>query len=87
MAKNKDPESRRSRRQSYSIFRENFPQMKQAEVERRTNALDFEKETELNGLKARYSQFVALSKDQMKEDQRLFKEECCPLLQRRVLSS
>ena len=79
MAKNKDPESRRSRRQSYSIFRENFPQMKQAEVERRTNALDFEKETELNGLKARYSQFVALSKDQMKEDQRLFKEECYPL--------
>ena len=79
MAKNKDPESRRARRQSYSIFRENFPQMKQAEVERRTNALDFDKETELNGLKARYSQFVALSKDKVKEDEKAFREECYPL--------
>ena len=79
MMKNKDPESRRSRRQSYSIFRENFPQMKQSEVERRTNALDFDKETELNGLKARYSQFVALSKDKLKEADRSFKEECYPL--------
>ena len=79
MMKNKDRESRRSRRLSYSVFRENFPQMKQSEVERRMNALDFDKETELNGLKAHYSQFVALSKDKMKEDERLFKEECYPL--------
>lgn len=77
--KNKDRESRRARRLSYSVFRENFPQMKQAEIERRMNALDFDKETELNGLKAHYSQFVALSKDKMKEDERLFKEECYPL--------
>ena len=48
MMKNKDKESRRSRRLSYSVFRENFPQMKQSEVERRMNALDFDKETELN---------------------------------------
>ena len=79
MMKNKDKESRRSRRLSYSVFRENFPQMKQSEVERRMNALDFDKETELNGLKAHYSQFVALSKDKMKEEERLFKEECYPL--------
>ena len=79
MFKNKDPESRRARRQSYHIFRENFPQMKQAEVERKTNALDFDKETEINGLKAHYSQFVALSKDALKESERAFKEECYPL--------
>ena len=79
MMKNKDKESRRSRRLSYSVFRENFPQMKQSEVERRMNALDFDKETELNGLKAHYSQFVALSKDKMKEDEKLFKQECYPL--------
>ena len=79
MNKNKDRESRRSRRLSYSVFRENFPQMKQAEVERRMNALEFEKETELNGLKAHYSQFVALSKDKMKENEKAFKEECYPL--------
>ena len=79
MMKNKDRESRRSRRISYSVFRENFPQMRQAEIERKTNALDFDKETELNGLKAHYSQFVALSKDKMKEDEKAFKEECYPL--------
>ncbi len=79
MMKNKDAESRRSRRISYSVFRENFPQMKQSEVERRMNALDFDKETELNGLKARYTQFVSLSKDKLKEKERLFNEECKPL--------
>ena len=79
MMKNKDPESRRSRRLSYSVFRENFPQMKQADVERKTNALDFDKETEINGLKAHYSQFVALSKDKLKDDEKAFKAECYPL--------
>ncbi len=79
MMKNKDPESRRSRRTSYSVFKESFPAMKASDVEKRTNSLDFEKETELNGLKARYSQLVALSKDKLKEDERKFKEECYPL--------
>ena len=53
--------------------------MKQSEIERRMNSLDFDKETELNGLKAHYSQFVALSKDKMKEEEKLFKQECYPL--------
>ena len=79
MMKNKDPESRRSRRQSYQLFKESFPQMKANDVEKRTNSLEFDKETELNALKAHYNQYVILTKDKLKEDEKAFKEECYPL--------
>ena len=79
MQKNKDPESRRSRRTSYQLFKESFPQMKANDVEKRTNSLEFDKETELNALKAHYNQFVVLSKDKLKEAEKAFKEECYPL--------
>ena len=78
MANNKDPESRRSRRLSYQIFKESFPQMKANDVERKTNSLEFDKETEINGLKARLNQQKALIKDQIKENQRKFEEENYP---------
>ena len=79
MIKNKDPESRRSRKLSYQVFKESFPQMKANDVERKTNALEFDKETELNGLKARYTQLKALNKDKIKENEKKFKEDYYPL--------
>ena len=79
MMKNKDPESRRSRRASYQLFKESFPAMKANDVEKRKNSLDFDKETEINGLKAHYNQFTVLTKDKLKEDEKKFKEECYPL--------
>ena len=79
MAKNKDKESRRSRRLSYQIFKESFPQMKANDLERKTNALEFDKETEINGLKARFTQQKALIKDTIKENEKKFEEENFPL--------
>ena len=79
MAKNKDAESRRSRRLSYQIFKESFPQMKANDVERKSNALDFDKETEINGLKARFTQKKALIKDTIKENKKKFETENFPL--------
>ena len=79
MANDKDPESRSSRRLSYSVFKESFPQMRSNDLERKTNALEFDKETELNGLKARYVQKKALLKDTIKENKKKFLEENFPL--------
>ena len=79
MMKNKDRETRSQRRLSYSIFKESFPQMKQNDVERKTNSLDFEKETELNGLRAKFTQTKTLLTDQIKENKKAFEEECFPL--------
>ena len=79
MATNKDKESRRSRKLSYSIFKESFPQMKANDLERKTNSLEFDKETELNGVKARFSQQKALLKDKVKEDEVKFNEEFHPV--------
>ena len=79
MAKNKDRESRAQRRLSYQIFKESFPQMKANDVERKTNALEFDKETELNGAKARFTQQKSLLKDTIKENQRKFDEENFPV--------
>ena len=79
MATNKDKESRRSRRLSYQVFKESFPQMKSTDIEKRSNSLEFDKETELNGAKARYVQQKALLGDQIKENERKFNEECFPL--------
>ncbi len=79
MQKNKDKESRRQRKLSYQIFKESFPQMKANDVERKSNALEFDKETELNGAKAHYTQQKALLSDTIKENERKFKEENYPL--------
>lgn len=79
MMKNKDSDSRRQRRLSYAVFKESFPQMKANDLERKTNALEFDKETEENGLKAKFSQQKSVLKDQIKENNRLFQEECYPL--------
>ena len=78
MAKNKDKESRRSRRLAYAVFKESFPQMKASDLERKQNALEFDKETELNALKARYTQDKTLFSDSIKENKKKFKEEYFP---------
>ena len=52
--------------------------MKANDVERKTNSLEFDKETELNGVKARFNQQKALIKDQIKENERKFQEENYP---------
>ena len=79
MAANKDAESRRQRRMSYSVFKESFPQMKANDIERKTNALEFDQETEENALKAKFSQVKSVLKDTVKENNRKFEEECFPL--------
>ena len=79
MTTNKDKESRRSRKLSYQIFKESFPQMKANDLERKTNAIEFEKETELNGAKARYTQQKQLLQDTIKENERKFKIEYYPV--------
>ncbi len=79
MMNNRDRESRRQRRLAYSIFRESFPQMKANDIERKTNSLEFDKETELNGLKAHFSQNKNFLKAEIKGEQDKFKEEYYPL--------
>ena len=79
MAENKDHDTRSQRRISYSIFRENFPQMKATDVERKTNSLEFDKETELNGAKAHYNQVRNLTKETIKQNRIKFKEEFNPV--------
>ena len=78
MAANKDRETRSQRRISYSVFRENFPQMKATDVERKTNSLEFDKETEVNGAKARYNQKKNLVKETIKENNTKFREDNYP---------
>ena len=53
--------------------------MKANDVERKSNALDFDKETEINGLKARFTQRKALIKDTIKENKKKFETENFPL--------
>ena len=79
MKTNKDPESKRSRKLSYSIFKESFPQMKQNDLERKTNAIEFDKETEENGAKARFTQQKTLLSDTIKNNEVNFKLENYPL--------
>ena len=79
MAENKDRDTRSQRRISYSVFRENFPQMKATDVERKTNSLDFDKETELNGAKAHYNQVRNLNKETIKQNRVKFEEANHPL--------
>ena len=78
MLKNKDPESRRNRKLAYQTFKESFPQMKSNDLERKTNALEFDKETELNGIKARYVQKKSFTKDALKQNKIKFEEENFP---------
>ena len=79
MANNKDYESRKSRRLSFQVFKESFPQMKANDLERKTNSLEFDKETEINGVKARYSQQKNLIKETIKENKANFEKENYPL--------
>ena len=79
MMANKDADSRRQRRMSYSVFKESFPQMKANDLERKTNALEFDQETEENALKAKFSQRRSVLKDTIKENNRKYEEEFFPL--------
>ena len=79
MMNNKDHDTRVQRRLAYSVFRENFPQMKANDVERKTNSLEFDKETEVNGAKARFNQKKNLTKETIKENNKKFHEEYYPL--------
>ena len=79
MANNKDYESRKARKLSFQVFKESFPQMKANDVERKTNSLEFDKETEVNGAKARFSQKKNLLKETIKENKANFEKENYPL--------
>ena len=79
MANNKDYESRKARKMSFQVFKESFPQMKANDVERKTNSLEFDKETEINGVKARFSQKKNLLKETIKENKANFEKENYPL--------
>ena len=79
METNKDPESRRSRRMSYQIFKESFPQMKQNDIERKENALDFDKETELGALDSKFSQKMHVLKEELTQNKLKFDEENFPV--------
>ena len=79
MANNKDYESRKARKLSFQVFKESFPQMKANDVERKTNSLEFDKETEVNGAKARFAQKKNLLKETIKENKSNFEKENYPL--------
>ena len=79
MANNKDRGTRSQRRIEHSVFRENFPQMKANDVERKTNSLEFDKESEINGVKARFSQKKNLIKETIKENNKKFENDNYPL--------
>ena len=75
---NKDKESVRTRKLNYQIFKENFPLMRKSDLDRKINTLEFDKETEINALKSRFTQKKNLLKEQIKENQKAFKEEYFP---------
>ena len=79
METNKDPESRRSRRMSYQIFKESFPQMKQNDIERKENALDFDKETELGAADSKFSQKMHVLKEELVQNKVKFEAENYPV--------
>ena len=76
--KNKDKESVRARKINWSVFKENFPTMRQSEMERRINSLEFDKETEINAIKARMTQKINLLKDETKQAQIEFEKTYHP---------
>ena len=53
--------------------------MKQNDIERKTSSLDFDKETEMNGAKARLSQGTAVIKSKIQENNKAFEQEFYPL--------
>ena len=53
--------------------------MKANDIERKTNSLDFDKETEINGTKARFSQQKNLLKETIKENKANFEKDNFPL--------
>ena len=78
MANNKDSGTRSQRRIEHSVFKENFPQMKANDVETKTNSLEFDKETEINGAKARFNQKKNLVKETIKENNKKFERDNYP---------
>ena len=52
--------------------------MKANDIERKTNSLDFDKETEINGVKARFSQKKNLLKETIKENKSNFEKDNYP---------
>ena len=79
MMNNKDYESRKARKMSFQVFKESFPQMKANDIERKSNSLEFDKETEINGAKARFSQKKNLLKESIKENKINFEKENYPV--------
>ena len=76
---NKDKEAVRARKLSYQLFKESLPAMKNNDIENKMNALSFDSETEINGLKSRYSQNKFLLTSRVKENKDKFEKECYPL--------
>ena len=79
MEVNRDPESRRARRTAYHIFRETFPTMKQSDIERKQNSLDFDKETELGAYDSKYSQLKHVLKEQINQNKEKYEQEYHPV--------
>ncbi len=79
MEANKDPESRRSRRMSYRVFKENFPQMRQNDIERKEGALDLDKETDFGAADSRFSQQLHLLKETISENKANYENEHFPV--------
>lgn len=76
---NKDKEAIRARKLSYQLFKENLPPMKSNDISNKENALAFDSETELNGIKSRYAQNKFLLTSKIKEDKDKFAKENYPL--------
>jgi len=67
LATNRDPDAKRARKLSYQLFKENLPQQKKNDIENKLNSLAFDSETELNGLRAHFSQEKYLLSSKIKE--------------------
>ena len=76
---NKDKEAIRARKLSYQLFKESYPAMKQNDISNKENALAFDSETEINGIKSRYAQNKYLLQSKIKEGKDNFEKECYPL--------
>lgn len=74
-----DKDSRAQRRMSWATFKESFPQMKANDLERKTNALEFDQETEENAIKAKFTQERSVLRDSIKDNDRKYEEEYLPL--------
>ena len=76
---NKDKEAIRARKLSYQLFKESLPAMRTNDISNKENALAFDSETEINGLKSRYAQNKFLLTSKIKEGKDNFNKENYPL--------